>query len=764
MGSRVHTLQHASSRPRPFASIMVAQHGQHQFAFAPGSRTVTDNRPLQNLHYEMPEQYEELVSQRNPAVTNANAAGAEHEHDSDVPTADDEQRRFWKEVRKVARKRLRALSPDLNSWQRRVATKHEALWLEELRVAWELAQWRVTQEHIPCTNDGLYLINLADLGDSALLTGNDGLSRGLELLIRCNDKQYYRGYVQPRSSGSSLVVSAKDDLAYKKGPFHITFHQHRFPQSAMHHALDAPLLERFMHEEQQEALSISTGATSVDRSSLPNTLNENQCRAVLASVDQSIRRPLLVWGPPGTGKTTLAAFMIWHLVQHRPTDTRVLVAAPSNTGADVLCLKLAKLGLDSKRMLRLNARGRSWQTVPEDIRGFSYSNLAEDGKHRFEIPPASQLKEFKVVVTTCVGAFHISKALRSGGSAAGWFSHVVIDEAGEASEPETLIPLALLRESTGAAVLLGDHFQLGPLVTSPTACKLGELDRSLLERLANERFEAATPQEDHESVLNHDFLDMCEHRGLFFMTESYRSHPAIMALYSKLFYGGQLVHRSRPKHEALMPFFRAKGLAVPVLLHHIEGKERKDRTSPSLYNQDELGIVIDYVAELVKDSTLGLKAEDIGIISPYAKQVSFFKDAFMTLGDKFRGIDVGTVEFFQGQERQLIVISTVRSATADSGNTSTNARSPLGFLADQRRLNVAISRAVAGLLIVGNLRTLASHNAKWRSLVELAMDMDAVRGGPLEIGQSFLKQTSEQERVAVPKEKATAAWEALVDS
>ena len=92
-----------------------------------------------------------------------------------------------------------------------------------------------------------------------------------------------------------------------------------------------------------------------------------------------------------------------------------------------------------------------------------------------------------MIVATCSSAAHIVNALRKKDTLHGWFSHVIVDEAGEATEPETLIPLSLLKPVVGCAVLAGDHFQLGPHVTSLLAARTGKLEQSMLERIANER-------------------------------------------------------------------------------------------------------------------------------------------------------------------------------------------------------------------------------------------------------------------------------------
>ena len=233
---------------------------------------------------------------------------------------------------------------------------------------------------------------------------------------------------------------------------------------------------------------------------------------------------------------------MWHLVQAN-LKFQLLVTAPSNTGADVLCAKLAKLGLDESRMLRLNALGRNVKTVPEEIQRYG-STTQRDGRSVFQIPQLSKLRSFRVVVTTCICASHIANTARKEG-ASGWFSHVIVDEAGEATEPETLVPMQLLSPSAHTQIILfGDHFQLGPLVISSLARRIAKLNESMIERLVNLRFQAAkakgwSDEDGHRQDrqdrqgLTRDTLTICESKGLFFLTESFRSHPDIMEIYSK---------------------------------------------------------------------------------------------------------------------------------------------------------------------------------------------------------------------------------------
>lgn len=726
---------------------------------------------LQRLQAQGPMGAEDAEGEDSEAKFAAEAEASQHT----VDETNEQARHLWRGARQLARERLQSADNDLEVWEKRVASWHESLWIEELGTSFELRRLRLSVDSLPTTDSGLFMVDVIKLADSAAGQLDERALRGVQLVLTCNAGNKYRATVQPGSSSTTLLVSAPAPLAMASGPYTVEFVPQRFQSMAMHRALDAPRSSNILRAtvgsagtldapEQMRAGSTLAAAAAELAQTLPSSLNEAQRRAVAAAVEfggMTARWPLLVWGPPGTGKTTLLAFIIWHLVQERPTDLHILAAAPSNTGADVLCRKLGKLGLDAGQMLRLNALGRSPSTITEETRAFCALGQSENGRPGFVVPSLPELRRFKVIVTTCICATHIFNALRKESTPAGWFSHVFVDEAGEATEPETLVPLSLLRPVAGAAVLLGDHFQLGPLVLSPLANEVGSLQASMIERLANERFSLAQATGSQENELNRDMLPLCEDKGLFFLTESYRSHEAIMSMYSKIFYSDQLEHRPRPAQQSVLPFFEAQGLHAPVLLHHLVGKERRDADSPSPYNPDEIRIVQRYLIDLLEDTSLGLQGRDIGVITPYNKQVQALETQLRSLGPEMAEVDVGTVEKFQGQERRVVVLSTVRS----SGRGSPGQRRPIGFLSDRRRLNVSMSRAIAGLIVVGDLQLLSAHSAVWRKLVAIGKEMGCLRGEPLDGGSDRIsdRQPAARESPRVQVAKASAAWETLTN-
>ena len=458
------------------------------------------------------------------------------------------RRAFWSQAKELSKKRVDRIKPDVSPAELRVAKLHESLWLEELRMNLELQHLTTSVSEIKALGNGLYRIDVTEVFDKFSESSHSFeqfLQRGVQIGLSSDNGGICFAFVQPGSDSGKLLVSTTAKLEETQGPYQIDFVPNRFPHRAMHQALDCARAQEVLGEVPESTTNEATNQNgpkakngSVPQSSLefteagiPSVLNSAQRRALKTAMESRSPLPLIVWGPPGTGKSTLGAFLVWCLVQTN-SRSQILVTAPSNTGADVLCGKLAKLGLDESRMLRLNALGRNVKTVPQDIQSYG-STVQRDGRFTFQIPELAKLRSFRVVVTTCICASHIANTARKEG-ATGWFSHVLVDEAGEATEPETLVPVQLA-SPTGEIILLGDHFQLGPLILSSLASRIAKLHESMIERLVNERFQAS-----QERALNRDTLDVCESKGLFFLTESFRSHPDIMEMYSKAQPAGRL--------------------------------------------------------------------------------------------------------------------------------------------------------------------------------------------------------------------------------
>lgn len=162
---------------------------------------------------------------------------------------------------------------------------------------------------------------------------------------------------------------------------------------------------------------------------------------------------------------------ILQLLRRKPTS-RILACAPSNSAADLIASRLTSLG--SSVLFRLYAPSRAKEQVPTELRDYVFQN--RDGY--FSIPPKRKMQGFKVVVTTCVSA-----ALVSGvGIPRGHYSHIFVDEAAQATEPEVMIAIKIMADRNTNVVLSGDPKQLGPIIRSSVAREFG-LEKSYMERL-----------------------------------------------------------------------------------------------------------------------------------------------------------------------------------------------------------------------------------------------------------------------------------------
>ncbi|BGP41754.1 Helicase MOV-10 [Rhodotorula kratochvilovae] len=410
-------------------------------------------------------------------------------------------------------------------------------------------------------------------------------------------------------------------------------------------------------------------------------VNPEQRDAVLSIVHGSSGAyPFILFGPPGTGKTTTLVEAVKQLVAHNEA-ARLLITAPSNAAADLFCLKL---GLSPHELLRLNAPTRFVEGVDAAVRAYSPTAPDEFGEV-FAVPTLGELKEFRVVVTTCVTAF----TLWDRGMEKGHFTHIVVDEAGQATEPEAFVPISLAGPDT-RVVLAGDPKQLGPVVQSPFAERYG-LGTSLLERFMSLPIYA----DGNDSMRGVSYIKLLR---------NYRSHRAILSFPNGEFYRNELVAVADARVTGRLarwsgwPARDAKD-DFPVMFHAVRGEDEREGRSPSFFNVAEITVVAAYVEALLHSSEgLDLAEKDIGVI-PYRSQAEKLREAINR-----SEVTVGSVEQFQGAERSCIIISTVRS---NEQYLSHDARFSLGFIAHPKRLNVALTRAQAGLIVVGNPEVLA---------------------------------------------------------
>jgi len=335
---------------------------------------------------------------------------------------------------------------------------------------------------------------------------------------------------------------------------------------------------------------------------------------------------------------------------------------------------------------------------------------------------------------------------------------VIIDEACQSVEPATLVPL-VSSGSCRSVVMLGDPCQLPPTVRSNNA---QGLSTSLMERLARELPgpRAATPKEsveDDDEFLNSRAIRRAKsvvsnrlevtgreykrsYPGSLLLNMQYRMHPSIAAFPSAMFYDGLLVSPAplrleRPIPRLLGNLTTCTETSSSVRLVHVGGgsNERQGSSIPvgpsdsqgstSFWNEEEAEQVVSLVKELVFSNDPLVRS--IGVISPYSAQVQLIKSKLasdVSLRDGLRNaqvsIEVKSVDGYQGRERDVIIFSAVRS----------NKRNSIGFLQDTRRMNVALTRARSGLLVIGDFDTLSAGNFYWDALRTWAIDSGCMIG------------------------------------
>lgn len=492
--------------------------------------------------------------------------------------------------------------------------------------------------------------------------------------------------LSPDQEGSSLRIDAADDET--------SMLRSRAALAKARHARD---------ERLGDLRDVCLGAREPEFGEVPaveflNTrLDESQQAAVRFAL--SAKDVAVMHGPPGTGKTTAVVELIRQIIRG---GGKVLACAPSNLGVDNLFERLLDRGENAVRIGHLarvlpHLRDRTLGAmVPahRDVRRIkklrieahdlfrqadrgargrdrdSRSALRDEAKSLLADARAAEadiaqeiLRSADVVCATNTGLdAHLLGALR--------FNTVVLDEACQGTEPSCWIPM--LRADR--VVFAGDHCQLPPTIRSRDAAAEG-FNISLQERLV------------------HRFGD----RVSRMLSVQYRMHEAIMAHSSATFYGNRLKADSSVAGHRLcdLPGVRVDELTESPL-HFIDTSgachdEEREASGTSLFNREEARLALKKVRDL---KARGVRPSDIAVITPYTAQVRLLGE---WLDDD--AVEAGSVDGFQGREKEAVIISLVRS----------NPEKEIGFLSDTRRMNVAITRARRKLIVIGDSATISAN-------------------------------------------------------
>ena len=430
-------------------------------------------------------------------------------------------------------------------------------------------------------------------------------------------------------------------------------------------------------------------------------LNPSQNKALNNCLTQN--EIAIIHGPPGTGKTTTLIEVISHSLEEHP---QILVTAPSNNAVDLLVEKLDQKGINVLRIgnpARINDHiqqlSMSWKMTQHPDFGQikkmkrkaqEFRNMASKYKRNFGSNEREQrkalfdeawrlqkdafqiedyivsdlLENAQVIACTLVGSSHQSIRDRK-------YGLCVIDEASQALEPASWIPILRAKK----VIMAGDHKQLPPTVKSKEAANKG-LSRSL--------FEVCIENSEVDIMLS----------------TQYRMNSRIMEYSSNYFYNSELkAHKTVAEHQLpnqnqIIEYVDTAGCSFDE-----EFENGKSQNTGSLINFHEADLALKHLYSLF-EAVPDVQNFSFGLISPYKGQVELLKKQMLEFPFNQEKVKINTIDGFQGQERDVIYISLVRS----------NDRNDIGFLRDYRRMNVALTRARKKLVIFGDSATIGQDS------------------------------------------------------
>ncbi|KAF2452979.1 DNA helicase-like protein [Lineolata rhizophorae] len=499
----------------------------------------------------------------------------------------------------------------------------------------------------------------------------------------------------------------------------------------------------------------TSGDTVKDSEWISERLNDGQKRAVRFAL--AAPEVALIHGPPGTGKTHTLIELILQLVICR--GKRLLVCGPSNISVDNIAERLApyikevplvRLGhparllpsvlshsldvltrtsdaaqivqdvrreMDAKQAsIRKTRNGRERRAIYADLK-----ELRKEYRQREQGCVSSLVKGSKVVLATLHGAggHHLKNEQ---------FDVVIIDEASQALEAQCWVPLLTAKK----VVLAGDHLQLPPTIkslnskaTKEAKDKKGKGAKAQVEP-DPKAADAAQPT-TLETTLFDRLLGLHGPSIKRMLTTQYRMHSLINEFPSAELYDGQLVADDSVKERLLrdLPYEvqDTDDTREPLVFHDTQGGDFPERPeddvplsgglgslNESRSNELEAALVKQHVESLVG---AGVRPEDVAVVTPYSAQLGVVS---RLLREAFPGIELGSVDGFQGREKEAVVLSLVRS----------NPEHEVGFLGEKRRLNVAMTRPKRHLCVIGDSETVGRGSKflkRWMAYLEEKADL-----------------------------------------
>ena len=430
------------------------------------------------------------------------------------------------------------------------------------------------------------------------------------------------------------------------------------------------------------------------------TLNESQNSAVQEAI--AAKDVAIIHGPPGTGKTTTIVEIVKLLCQSEQT---VLVTAPSNTAVDLLTERIAGTGLKVVRIgnisrvdeqillhtldVQLSKHPESKNIKKLKKQADEYYRMAGKYKRKYGREERLQKKrifkeaadlsawanqlEKRLIEQIIEGAHVITSTLIGADSDVlkdKFFKTTIIDEAAQALEGATWVPIT----KCSKIILVGDPHQLPPTVKSKEAQKKG-LEITQIEKCLNRKLPSSL------------------------LRVQYRMHKTIMGFSNEQFYEGNLIADESVRHHTL-------NIANPLPLLFIDTagcgfEEKLEPVYQSRFNPEEFQIIEEHLLQLKQAfNEIDEDLPGIALISPYREQVMHMEKALEELEIDTSSLTINTIDGFQGQEKDIVYISLVRS----------NSKREIGFLGNIRRMNVAMTRARKMLIVVGDSATISSHS------------------------------------------------------